>query len=41
MRQFLILLSLLAAASCGMKGDPIPPGDSEPDAGSEAPMSRQ
>ena len=29
MRGILIIISLLFLASCGVKGDPIPPGDPE------------
>ncbi len=27
MRGFLILMTLVLVASCGVKGDPVPPGD--------------
>ena len=31
MRRILTVLALLFVASCGVKGDPVPPGEPEPE----------
>ena len=36
MRGILIVICLLFLASCGVKGDPIPPGDTEMANGADA-----